>query len=128
MLGGLRLPTGDGRPRRGFQLGQHLQPNLRALRAVTDSQAQDVAFPVHGDADNHIDRFVPDLPLAYTRKPVSSISGFGRVPLSISGASNLIKFLTFSALWWRNVAAVTMVGRGQRAGHPYPEAQTNRLE
>ena len=47
-----------------LQLGQHLQPELRALAAVAGPQAEDVAFPVHGDPDDHIDRLVPDLPVA----------------------------------------------------------------
>ena len=47
-----------------LQLGEHLQPKLGTLIAVAGPQAQDVAFPVHGDPDHHIDRLVADLPVA----------------------------------------------------------------
>ena len=33
------------------QLGEHLQPELRALAAVAGPQPEDVPFPVHGDPD-----------------------------------------------------------------------------
>ena len=47
-----------------LQLGQHLQPELGTFAAVTGPQPQDVAFPTHGDPDDHIDRLVADLPVA----------------------------------------------------------------
>ena len=47
-----------------LQLGQHLQPELGAFAAVTGPQPEDVAFPAHGDPDDHIDRLVADLPVA----------------------------------------------------------------
>jgi CAAX protease family protein len=50
----------------------------------------------------------------------SSISGFGLVPPSISGAPFLIMFLAFTGLLWLVVAVVTVVCRGQLTQHPYP--------
>ena len=49
---------------RFFSSVSTLQPELRALAAVAGPQPQDVAFPGHGDPDGHVDRFVPDLPVA----------------------------------------------------------------
>jgi hypothetical protein len=46
------------------RLGQHGQPELRALAAVTGPQPEDVAFPGHGDADDDVDRLVADLAIA----------------------------------------------------------------
>src|SRR4051812_22925323 len=46
------------------RLGQDLQPELGAPPAVAGPQAEDVAFPGHGDPDDHVDRLVPDLPVA----------------------------------------------------------------
>ena len=47
-----------------LQLAQHLQPKLRTFGAVTGPQAQNGAFPVDGNPNDHIDRLVADLPVA----------------------------------------------------------------
>src|SRR4051812_26381236 len=44
-----------------LQLSQHLEPELRTLATVAGPQAEDVAFPTHGDPDDDVDRLVPDL-------------------------------------------------------------------
>src|SRR4029079_179553 len=46
-----------------LQLGEHSQPELGSLAAVAGPQTQDVAFPGHGDPDDHIDGLVADLPV-----------------------------------------------------------------
>ena len=46
-----------------LQLRQHLQPELRPLTTVAGPQPENVAFTVHGDPDDHVDRLVPDLPV-----------------------------------------------------------------
>lgn len=39
-----------------LQLGEHLQPEPRTLLTITGPDAEDVAFPVHGDAHHDIER------------------------------------------------------------------------
>jgi hypothetical protein len=50
-----------------LQLGEHGQPDLRTLPAVTGPQPEDVAFTGHGDPDDHVDGSVGDLPVADTQ-------------------------------------------------------------
>jgi len=47
-----------------LDLGHHAERGLRALAVVTDPDPEDVAFPVHGDAEGDTERRVPHLPVA----------------------------------------------------------------
>jgi hypothetical protein len=38
-----------------LDLGEHVQPVLGAFAALADPDAEDVAVPVHGDADDHVE-------------------------------------------------------------------------
>jgi len=46
-----------------LQLGEHLQPVLGALAAVTCPQPEDVALAFAGDRERHVDRPIRDLPV-----------------------------------------------------------------
>ena len=46
-----------------LQLGEHPEPVLRALPAVTNPQPQDVAFTGGSNPDRDVDRPVGDLPI-----------------------------------------------------------------
>src|SRR3954447_8748695 len=47
-----------------LDLGEHREPELGALAAVTGPQTEDVAFAVDGDADRDVDGLVDHLPVA----------------------------------------------------------------
>ena len=47
-----------------LDLGEHRQPELRALAAVAGPQPEDVAFAGAGDPDRDVDRPVGDLAVA----------------------------------------------------------------
>jgi hypothetical protein len=47
-----------------LDLGQHREPELRALPAIAGPQPEDVALTAAGDSDRHVDRAVHDLPVA----------------------------------------------------------------
>src|SRR5215211_683720 len=48
-----------------LQLGEDLQPKLRALTAVAEPQSENVAFPVNRDPDDDVDRLVAHLAVAH---------------------------------------------------------------
>jgi hypothetical protein len=77
VVSGQAVVTDSGRPLRPsqttkahvshasiFDLGEHRQPELGALTAVTGAAPQDVALAVDGHRDRHVDRPVGDLPVA----------------------------------------------------------------
>jgi hypothetical protein len=51
-----------------LDLGEHPEPELRTLAAVTSLDAEDVAFLGHGDTNSDIERLVAHLPVADLRR------------------------------------------------------------